>query len=100
MSHLAPHTANEYDPLQAPDDEVEKFNYIRDENRRIYAAMVSKLDTSVGKVVKALSDSNMLENTIILFMADNGAPIVGRNIIVSKYYFEIYFVQFNSNFIL
>lgn len=79
MSHLAPHTANEYDPMQAPDDEIKKFNYIRDENRRIYAAMVSKLDTSVGKVVKALTESNMLENTVILFMADNGAPIVGKN---------------------
>lgn len=99
MSHLAPHTANEYDPMQAPNDEIEKFNYIRDENRRIYAAMVSKLDTSVGKVVKALSDSNMLENTVILFMADNGAPVVGRNIIVSKCFIENYFVQFKSNYI-
>lgn len=90
MSHLAPHTANEYDPMQAPDDEIEKFNYIRDDKRRIYGAMVSKLDASVGKVVKALSDSNMLENTIILFMADNGAPTVGRNIHILKCHFEAY----------
>lgn len=80
MTHLAPHTANENDPLQAPADEIEKFNYIRDKNRRIYAAMVARLDASVGKVVKALSDSNMLEKTVILFMTDNGAPVVGRNI--------------------
>lgn len=90
MSHLAPHAANQYDPMQAPDDEIEKFDYIRDKNRRIYAAMVSKLDTSVGKVVKALSDSNMLENTVILFMADNGAPIVGRNINIPKCYSETF----------
>ena len=39
--------------------------------------MVSKLDESVGKVVKALKDKNMLECSIIIFMSDNGAPTVG-----------------------
>lgn len=84
LSHLAPHAANDNDPLQAPEDEINKFSYIRNKNRRIYAAMVSKLDESVGKVVEALDDNNMLENTIILFMSDNGArsagfKIFGRN---------------------
>lgn len=77
LSHLAPHSGNDYDQLQAPTEEINKFNYIKDENRRIYAAMVSKLDQSVGKVVKALNENNMLDNTIILFMSDNGAPVEG-----------------------
>ncbi|KAJ6648068.1 Arylsulfatase J, partial [Pseudolycoriella hygida] len=36
---------------------------------------VSILDDGVGRVVKALSENKMLDNTIILFFADNGAPI-------------------------
>lgn len=36
--------------------------------------MVSKLDQSVGDVVAALQSRGMLESSIILFMADNGAP--------------------------
>lgn len=78
MAELAPHTGNEFDPLQAPADEVDKFNYIQSQKRRIYAAMVSKLDQSVGRIVKALDEHNMLSNSIILFFSDNGAPVIGE----------------------
>ena len=40
----------------------------------LFSAMVKKLDESVGDVVGALRDRAMLDNTIILFLADNGAP--------------------------
>lgn len=79
MAHLAPHTGNEDNPMQAPEEEVRKFGYIKSKKRRTYAAMVSKLDESVGRVVKALDDSRMLDNTIILFFGDNGAPVVGMH---------------------
>lgn len=78
VSELAPHTANEFDPLQAPAEEIDKFNYIRSSDRRTYAAMVSKLDKSVGRIVKALDENHMLANSIILFFSDNGAPVIGK----------------------
>lgn len=39
--------------------------------------MVSMLDNSVGKVMSALREKHMLENSIIIFMADNGAQSEG-----------------------
>lgn len=41
--------------------------------------MVSKLDESVGDVVQALQQRNMLENSIILFTTDNGGAAAGFN---------------------
>ena len=39
--------------------------------------MVHALDESVGRTVMALKESNMLQNSIILFMSDNGALTEG-----------------------
>ncbi|KAH8270630.1 hypothetical protein KR018_012549 [Drosophila ironensis] len=77
LSHLAAHTANEDDPLQAPEEEIRKFAYIKDPNRRKYAAMVSKLDQSVGRIVSTLASTGQLEHSIVIFYSDNGAPSVG-----------------------
>jgi arylsulfatase len=38
----------------------------------IYAACVAHMDTSVGRVVAALKERGALDNTLILFMSDNG----------------------------
>ncbi|KAH8264831.1 hypothetical protein KR038_002733 [Drosophila bunnanda] len=77
LSHLAAHTANEDDPLQAPEEEIRKFAYIKDPKRRKYAAMVSKLDQSVGRVISTLATTEQLEDSIVIFYSDNGAPSVG-----------------------
>ena len=39
--------------------------------------MVSKLDESVGQIVQTLMETGMLNNSIIIFISDNGAPSVG-----------------------
>ncbi|MEI9851878.1 MAG: arylsulfatase [Sphingomonas sp.] len=39
----------------------------------IYAAMVDRLDRNVGRVIAHLQATGQLDNTIILFLADNGA---------------------------
>ncbi|XP_055855439.1 arylsulfatase B-like [Episyrphus balteatus] len=77
LSELAPHSGNPDKPFQAPAEEIEKFKHITDPDRRTYAAMVSKLDESVGKVVEALDAKGILDNTILLFYSDNGAPVKG-----------------------
>lgn len=79
LNHLAPHAANDADPMQAPADELSGFEYIRDETHRYYAAMVSRLDKSVGHVVDALARQDMLQNSILLFLSDNGGPTLGEH---------------------
>jgi len=39
----------------------------------VYAAMVSNLDAHVGRLVQYLKDNGQYDNTLILFMSDNGA---------------------------
>ena len=49
-------------------------------NMEVYAAMVDALDQGVGRIVKALKDSGHFENTLFIFIADNGgcAENMGR----------------------
>ncbi|CAG2100057.1 unnamed protein product [Medioppia subpectinata] len=77
MSYQSVHSANSPYELQAPKQLVDKFSYIKDENRRIFAATLYSMDLSIGRIVNELHNKNILNNTIILFMSDNGAAISG-----------------------
>ncbi|XP_065216175.1 arylsulfatase B-like isoform X2 [Planococcus citri] len=79
LAHLASHAGNPRHPLQAPAEIIKKLSYIEDKKRRTLAAMVWKLDESVGKVVQALASRNMLNDTIIIFTTDNGGPGAGQD---------------------
>lgn len=46
---------------------------ISSRNMEVYAAMVESIDINVGKVIDYLKENNKFEDTIILFMSDNGA---------------------------
>ncbi|KAH8375397.1 hypothetical protein KR200_005104 [Drosophila serrata] len=80
VAHAACHSSNPYNPLPVPDDDVMKMGHIPHYKRRKYAAMVSKMDESVGLIVDQLRKSNMLENSIIIFSSDNGGPAQGFNL--------------------
>ncbi|XP_046604335.1 arylsulfatase B-like [Neodiprion virginianus] len=75
VSHLAVHP-----PLEVPREDLwtDEFKHIRESNRRIFAAMVSRLDDSVGQIVAALGAQHMLRDSLIVFMTDNGAASVGE----------------------
>ncbi|CEJ93685.1 hypothetical protein VHEMI09258 [[Torrubiella] hemipterigena] len=62
----------------------------------IYAAMVERMDAQIGKVIDYLKETDELDNTLVLFISDNGAegmlleavPLVGANFEehLDKYY--------------
>ena len=43
-----------------------------DFRRAIYAAQVDRLDQNVGRIVERLKERGILDNTLILFLSDNG----------------------------
>jgi len=53
---------------------MQRVSYITNQTRRVYAAMVVALDDGVGQVVQTLAGNNILNNTLIIFLSDNGAP--------------------------
>jgi arylsulfatase A-like enzyme len=67
LAFTAPHS-----PYQAPQEYIDKYRSIEDPTRRSYAAMISCMDDEIGKLVSALEKKKMRENTLIVFMSDNG----------------------------
>src|SRR5690606_12048216 len=39
----------------------------------VYAAMIDRMDEGIGRIVQHLEKRRMLDNTLILFLQDNGA---------------------------
>jgi arylsulfatase A-like enzyme len=48
----------------------------------VYAAQVDRMDQNIGKIVKALNDTGEMDNTLLLFLSDNGgcAENMGRDV--------------------
>jgi arylsulfatase A-like enzyme len=61
-------------PLQATDERLAKFPDIADNRRRTYDAMMLAMDEALGGVRKKLSASGQEENTLVMFISDNGGP--------------------------
>jgi len=64
-----------FDP--PPQVYLDRVGNISDPNRRNYGGMVVALDVGVGKVLRTLQTNNLLDNTLIFFLSDNGAYNTG-----------------------
>lgn len=69
LAYNAPHS-----PHQTIQKYYDRFENIKDHSSRVYAAMVSAVDDGVGAVVKKLSDEGLEDDTLIVFLSDNGGP--------------------------
>ena len=73
--------------LQVPDDSLSEFENSFEETpykgekgylpqqkpRAAYAAMISRLDKGVGKIISLLKELKLEEDTLVIFTSDNGA---------------------------
>ena len=69
-SFNAPHIPNE-----APEPALEPYRDIENAKRRLHAGMVAELDRAIGRIVAALAEEGMLDNTLIVFFSDNGGLV-------------------------
>jgi len=69
LAYNAPHT-----PLQATREDYDALPFIKDHDLRVYAAMLRSLDRNVGRVLAALRERGLEDNTLVIFTSDNGAP--------------------------
>ena len=61
-------------PLQAPPDEIAKFN-TGNKDRNTLLAMGKRMDDWIGNVVAKLKKEGVWENTLLFFISDNGGPL-------------------------
>jgi arylsulfatase A-like enzyme len=73
VAYNAVHTPN-----QAANTYMKKFEHFENIEERIDAAMLSNLDDGVGAIVNKIKETGLEGNTIIIFLSDNGAPIIER----------------------
>lgn len=67
LAHTTPHT-----PLQAPAKYIDRYKDVTNKGQRVYAAMVSSLDDSVGAIRAKLKAEGLEKNTMIVLLSDNG----------------------------
>ncbi len=62
-------------PIEATKKYQDRFPGIDDQKRRDYYAMTSALDDAVGTIVDAIQRNHLSDNTLVIFLNDNGGPI-------------------------
>lgn len=66
-------------PIQAKEEKIEKYKSLitpeTRHNNAEYAGLVEHLDDGVGKVLTALEENGIADNTIVIFMSDNGGEV-------------------------
>lgn len=68
LSHWSVHG-----PYKAPEKMVAKYEARGlKESKAVYAAMIESVDQSVGRVMAKLDELGLAENTVFVFMSDNG----------------------------
>ena len=70
IAQLGPGEINRPTPWEQLNDEQRRFQATK---MAIHAAMVDRLDREIGRVLDQLRRMNALDNTVVIFLSDNGA---------------------------
>lgn len=61
-------------PMEATPEYLDRVKGVEDPRRRTYLAMLAALDDAVGTVLKAIRQADLEDDTLIIFLSDNGGP--------------------------
>jgi arylsulfatase A-like enzyme len=61
-------------PMHPSEKHLKMFEGIKDEKRRTYATMMASMDDAIGKVLAKLKAAGIDDDTLIVFVSDNGGP--------------------------
>lgn len=64
-------------PWQVPESYAKPYAHLKG-NRALYAGMLACMDEAVGKVVAAVDEAGLRDNTLFVFSSDNGGPNPGN----------------------
>ena len=59
-------------PLDEPVEWTSRYKRIKEASRRLYAASVTHMDYGIGRIINALEREDLRENTLVVFVSDNG----------------------------
>jgi len=64
-----------HSPFQPPQEDRfnEPYTHMKSP-RREYAAMIASMDENIGRILTAIRDKGIKDNTIVFFSSDNGGP--------------------------
>lgn len=82
-----------HSPLQAPQNYLDQFADISDPKRRTFAGMLSAMDDAVGQVLNTIRKNRLEDDTLIIFIGDNGGPTLNttsRNYPLRAYKGDVY----------
>ena len=81
VAHEAPHL-----PFQGRNDPAYRFpgkdftyHGPVEDTERAYKEMVEVMDEGIGKIMETLEKNDLMENTLVIFISDNGAEKFGHN---------------------
>ncbi|MFM7245432.1 MAG: sulfatase, partial [Planctomycetaceae bacterium] len=65
---------------EAVDDDLARFGHLTG-RRRMAAAIISRLDAAVGRVLEAIREAGIDDHTLVFFLSDNGGepPVLGTS---------------------
>ena len=66
-------------PQQALDEDLQRFNHIENPKRRLAVAMNYNMDHNVGRIIAKLEEHQLMQDTLIIFLSDNGGKFLGKH---------------------
>ncbi|MGL6260929.1 sulfatase-like hydrolase/transferase [Vibrio sp. WXL210] len=66
-------------PLQATDEDLERYQHIEDVQRRKLVAMNYNMDKNIGRILDVLEENDLKDNTIVVYLSDNGGKYKGNH---------------------